>query len=105
MCNSIKNLIQKSKKEPNIKDVSAIQESRRKMSDNPTSIKLAQHELQKTSLKLDSSTDVSESGSVGVVVPIDRDKISEAIDPVDHNIPVIDENDDSSSTFSEAEKL
>lgn len=104
MCNSIKNLIQKSKKEPiNLKDLGAIQESRRKMSDNPTNPKQVQQELQRASLKTTESPVVV---SPSVLQPDSRQaSIDESLSESVRNIPVIDENEDSSSSYSLAEKL
>ena len=106
MCNSIKNLIHKTKKEPiNLKELGAIQESRRKMSDNPTNAKQIQQELQRTSLK------TAEPSSSVVISPsiLQHDSrqasIDESLSESVRNIPVIDENEDSSSSYSMAEKL
>lgn len=112
MCNSIKNLIQKSKKEPVItKEMSAIPENRRKMSENAASAKQTQLDFQKASLKQErnehsekepssSAVDRSKSLSGERQASFD-DSVNESI----RNIPVIDENDDSSSTYSLTEKL
>ena len=112
MCNSIKNLIQKSKKEPiNPKELVAMQESRRKMSDNPVSLKHAQQDLQKASLKLDKDAESSAGGSptTGRTPSVPEQRESTDVESINNdlapNIPVIDENDDSSSSYSLAEKL
>lgn len=110
-------MIHKSKKEPiNLKDMSAIQESRRKMSDNPTNAKQIQQELlHRASIKPDTSVvkdpNPPQSSSV-VIAPsgIEPDGRQASIDEslsesVCRNIPVIDENEDSSSSYSLAEKL
>lgn len=147
MCNSIKNLIHKSKKEPiNLKELSAIQESRRKMS---TTDSVTTKELHKTSLKLDrvSTGSIGESGiaaaaatgagtgnggssssnaggigggdiskqetnsiqSTATIVEEERASVgAESTDETSSlriNIPVIDENEDSSSTYSLSEKI
>lgn len=114
MCNSIKNLIHKSKKEPiNLKDMSAIQESRRKMSDNPTNPKQIQQELHRASIKPDANVikDPNPPQTSVVIAPsgIEPDgrqaSIDESLSESVRNIPVIDENEDSSSSYSLAEKL
>jgi hypothetical protein len=113
MCNSIKNLIQKSKKEPiNPKELVAIQESRRKMSDNPANIKQAQQELNKANLKLDKDAESLSTNNTGSPAnrkaPLEQQESTD-IESINNeftpNIPVIDENDDSSSSYSLAEKL
>ena len=115
MCNSIKNLIQKSKKEPlNLKEFgSAIQESRRKMSDNTANPKQIQQELQRKTLaetvvNKDSTSITSSVVSPSLLEPDGRQaSIDESLsgESVRNNIPVIDENEDSSSSYSLAEKL
>ena len=116
MCNSIKNLIQKSKKEPlNLKEFgSAIQESRRKMSDNTANPKQIQQELQRKTLAETVVGKDSPSITSSVVSPslLEPDGRQASIDESlsggsvrNNNIPVIDENEDSSSSYSLAEKI